>query len=299
MTDPGDRIRASFRGRLLKDEPMARHTSLRVGGAADFFAVPADRTDLLQLITALDELNLPREIIGGGYNLLVRDGGVRGVVISLAQLNFMAATGSGAIHAEAGGRTIDLARLAEAYSLAGLEFLSGIPGTVGGAVRMNAGAHGGEIFDGLDSLDILEQGAIRHYRKNSLDYGYRHLQLDSHKIIIAATFQLTAGNREEIAAAMNDCLQKRRTTQRVRYPNAGSFFKNPHGHSAWRLIDEAGLRGLTIGGAQVSEVHANFLVNRGSATAADFITLAAVVRDRVYKRSSIILEEEVRIMGEA
>jgi UDP-N-acetylmuramate dehydrogenase len=163
---------------------------------------------------------------------------------------------------------------------------------------MNAGAQDSEIFDHLVSLEILDVDGLQTYDKKTLDYGYRCLQLDPNKIIIAANFQLFAGSRETIASAMNACLQKRRKTQRVRFPNAGSFFKNPSGQAAWRLIDEAGIRGMTVGGAQISEVHTNFLVNRGGAKAADFIRLAAIIKEKVFDTSGVQLEEEVRITGE-
>jgi UDP-N-acetylmuramate dehydrogenase len=291
-------IRSSFKGELIDQEPLSRHTALRVGGPADMYAIPRDRTDLLLLLNVLNGRQLPWFIIGGGYNLLIRDGGFRGVAISLKKLNYMEATSSGTIHAEAGGRNIDLSRLAEAHNLTGLEFLAGIPGSVGGAVRMNAGAHGGEIFDHILSVDMLADGNIQTYDKKTLHFGYRCLQLDADKIIISATFQLAAAARELISAAMDSCLQKRQESQKVRFPNAGSFFKNPAGHAAWKLIDEAGLRGVTIGGAQVSEVHTNFLVNRGNAAAADFLELAETVKDKVFSTSGIRLQEEVQILGE-
>jgi UDP-N-acetylmuramate dehydrogenase len=291
-------IRSSFKGEVLEQEPLSRHTSLRVGGPADLFAVPQDRADLLELLKTLKEQQLPWLVIGGGYNLLIRDGGFRGVVISLKKLNQMESTGTGTIRAEAGVRNIDLSRLAEAHGLTGLEFLVGIPGTVGGAVIMNAGAHNGEIFDHLTCVDILCDGDIQAYTKESLNFGYRSLQLDPEKIIIAANFQLAAGSQETITSVMDTCLQKRQDAQKVRFPNAGSFFKNPAGQAAWKLIDEAGLRGLTVGGAQISEVHSNFLVNRDNATAADFLQLAACIKERVFKSCAVQLEEEVRILGE-
>ena len=291
-------IRMSFRGEMLENEHLSRHTSLRVGGPADFFAVPQDRADLLQLLKTVEELRIPWWVIGGGYNLLIRDGGLPGVVISLKKMNRMEVAPNGAIQAEAGVRNIDLSRLAEAHGLTGLEFLVGIPGTTGGAVRMNAGAHGGEVFDHITSLDILVGGEIRQYNKNSLEYGYRCLHLDPNKIIIAANFQLAVGTPERISAAMDACLQQRQEAQKVRFPNAGSFFKNPPGQAAWRLIDEAGLRGLTVGGAQVSEVHTNFLVNRGDATATDFLELAGIIKEKVFKSCAVRLEEEVQVMGE-
>lgn len=291
-------IRRSFSGELLEQEPLSRHTSLRVGGDADLFAVPRDRDDLLQLLKTVQERQIPWFVIGSGYNLLIRDGGLRGIVISLKKLNHMEATGACTITVEAGSRNIDLSRMAEAHGLTGLEFLVGIPGTVGGAVRMNAGAHGGEIFDHISSVDILVDGCIHACTKESLNYGYRSLQLDPDKIIIAATFELAAGSKEAISAAMDSSLLQRQDAQKVRFPTAGSFFKNPAGQAAWRLIDEAGLRGMSVGGAQVSEVHTNFLVNRGNATAADFLELAAVIKEKVFTSSGIQLEEEVQIMGE-
>lgn len=291
-------IRKAFSGELLENEPLSQHTSLRVGGPADLFAVPQDTADLLRLLNAVKEQQVPWVVIGGGYNLLIRDGGFRGVVISLKKLNHMEAANNGKIRVEAGARNIDLSRLAETHGLTGLEFLVGIPGTLGGAVRMNAGAHGAEIFDHITAVEILVEGSVLHYGKNTLNYGYRRLQLDLDKIIIAASFQLAAGTLETITAAMDACLQKRQEAQKVRFPNAGSFFKNPPGQAAWKLIEVAGLRGVAVGGAQVSEVHTNFLVNRGNASAADFLELATIIKEQVFKSCAVLLEEEVRILGE-
>ncbi len=298
MALPFEAIRAAFAGDLREQEPLSRHTSLRVGGPADLFAIPRDCDDLTSLLRILDEHGVPLLVVGGGYNLLVRDGGFRGAVISLEKFQNLAVRPFGEIRAEAGGRNMDLARLAEAHGLSGFEYLVGIPGTVGGALRMNAGAHGGEIFDHLVSLELIGAEGVQLLDKKTMSYGYRRLQLEPNKIIIAANFQLSEGSREEISAAMDSCLQKRRETQLVRYPNAGSYFKNPPGKSAWRLIDEAGLRGQVLGGAQVSEIHTNFLVNRGGATAADILGLASIVKEKVAAQSGIMLEEEVRIVGE-
>jgi UDP-N-acetylmuramate dehydrogenase len=298
MTGLVESIRADFKGELHEQEALSRHTSLRVGGPVDLLAIPRDRQDLLLLVNKLNNQGIPWFVLGGGYNLLVRDGGFRGVAISFKHFNHMQASVSGAVVVESGVRNIDLARLAEAHGLTGLEFLVGIPGTIGGAVRMNAGAHGGEIFDLLTSVDLLVDGNIQQFCKKSLKYGYRCLQLDTNEIIIAANFQLETGTRDNISAAMDVCLQKRQETQKVRFPNAGSFFKNPPSKPAWKLIDEAGLRGLTVGGAQVSEVHTNFLVNRGNATATDFLGLAQRVKEQVMKSCGVQLEEEVQIMGE-
>jgi UDP-N-acetylmuramate dehydrogenase len=291
-------IQAVFRGELLQQESLALHSALKVGGPADLFAIPRDVSDLQNLVKTVDDQRIPRLVIGGGYNLLVRDGGFRGVAISLEKMHALSFQNDGKIHAEAGVRSIDLARLAEVHGLSGLEFLVGIPGTVGGALRMNAGAHGGEIFDDLVSLEVLGHDGFQVYEKKTLNVSYRSLQLDPNKIIIAANFQLVSARHEIISAAMDASLQKRKDAQKVRFPNVGSFFKNPPGQAAWRLIDEAGLRGMAVGGAQVSEVHTNFLVNRGGATAADFVQLAAMVKEKVFSTSGIRLEEEVRITGE-
>lgn len=285
-----------FRGTLLRDEPLSRHTSLKVGGPADLFAVPEDAVDLQVLLAQLKKQNIPWLIIGGGFNLLVRDGGFRGAVISLKKLNSIEMRGS-LICAEAGATNQSLAIFARDNGLAGLEFLVGIPGSLGGAIRMNAGAHGGEIFDRLVSVDVISGGMRQKREKMSLNYGYRSLQLAPDEFILSAEFFCPVDSRDAIAARMDDCLLKRRTTQQVGLPNAGSFFKNPPGLSAWRLVDEAGLRGAAVGGAQVSEVHSNFLVNRGGATATDFLQLAMLVRERVMRQCGVQLEEEVRIIG--
>ncbi|HYS42916.1 MAG TPA: UDP-N-acetylmuramate dehydrogenase, partial [Geobacteraceae bacterium] len=191
-----------------------------------------------------------------------------------------------------------LVRFAEERRLAGLEFLIGIPGTAGGALSMNAGAHGEAILDRLDTLTTLSGGELGTRTRAELEYGYRFLKLAPGEIIVAATFRLDAGTPAEIEERIERFLAHRRNAQRVGQPNAGSFFKNPEGEQAWRLIDAAGLRGYRVGGAQVSEVHANFLVNRGGATARDFLELAGVIRERVKATAGIELEEEVRIVGE-
>ena len=293
---PGHVTGQSFRGTLLQSEPLSRHTSLKVGGPADLFAVPEDADDLLVLLALLEEQHTPWLIVGGGYNLLVRDGGFRGAIISLKNLNRIELH-DGLIYAEAGAANQALAMFARDNGLAGLEFLVGIPGSLGGAIRMNAGAHGAETFDRVVSVDLISGGVRQKRGKMSLNYGYRSLQLAPDELIISAEFCCPADSREAIEQRIDDCLAKRRATQQVGLPNAGSFFKNPPGRSAWRLIDEAGLRGATIGGAQVSEVHSNFLVNRGGATASDFLQLAGLIKDKVMQKCGVQLEEEVRIVG--
>jgi UDP-N-acetylmuramate dehydrogenase len=295
--DARARLAAALRGELRFDEPMARHTSLKVGGPADFFAVPDDMADLLALMGAVIETGLPYLVVGGGYNLLVRDGGFRGVVISPGRLSGMETLPGSRLRAEAGVTNQMLVGIARKEQLSGLEFLSGIPGTVGGALSMNAGAHGRSVLELVESLTTLQEGKVTVTLKEKLRYGYRRLELKPGEIVLAAVFSLAAGNVGEIEGRIAAYLDQRRSNQQVGYPNAGSFFKNPEGRQAWRLIDEAGLRGYRIGGAQVSEVHSNFLVNRGGATAADFLELAEVIKEKVREQSGIDLEEEVRIVG--
>lgn len=298
MNRPYDEIKKKVRGEVLADEPLALHTSLRVGGAADLFATPADLDDLRELLRLLAETGTPRLVIGGGYNLLVRDGGFRGVAISLANFRRLEQLPGDRIRAGAGVTNGALVRFAEERRLAGLEFLIGIPGTVGGALNMNAGAHGEAILDRLETLTSLCGGEVRNRERGELEYGYRYLRLSPGEIIVETVFRLEAGEPAEMEERIERFLAHRRNAQRVTHPNAGSFFKNPAGEQAWRLIESAGLRGYRIGGAQVSEAHANFLVNRGGATARDFLDLAALIKARVKETSGVLLEEEVRIVGE-
>ncbi|HEY3307712.1 MAG TPA: UDP-N-acetylmuramate dehydrogenase [Desulfuromonadaceae bacterium] len=292
-----EKLKQAFRGELLCNEPLARHISLKVGGPADLFAVPVDKDDLQELLRILEENKTPWFIIGGGYNLLVKDDGFRGAAVSLKNLNRLELSGQ-EIYAEAGASNQALAYFARDNNLSGLEFLAGIPGSVGGALCMNAGAHGVEIFDLVSVVEMFNNGKTVKYLKNTLNYGYRRLQVSSNEFIIAANFRLTKASRDTITAGMENCLLARRQTQTVGFPNAGSFFKNPPGLAAWRLIDESRLRGRSCGGAQVSEVHSNFLVNCGNATADNFLQLAAIIKERVLETSGVRLEEEVKIIGD-
>ena len=291
-------LRERLRGQVLESEPLARHTSLKVGGAADLFAVPADSGDLQALLSILSEREIPHLVIGGGYNLLVRDGGFRGVVISLAELASLELFPSNRLYVEAGVTNRRLVGFCRERGLAGAEFLAGIPGTIGGALAMNAGAHGGAILELVVSLSTLKEGAVVTTERGELHYGYRHLELASGEIILGARLQLTTGEPADIGERIDGYLAHRRQHQNVGYPNAGSFFKNPAGEQAWRLIDQAGLRGYRLGKAQVSEVHTNFLTNTGGATAADFLELARIIKEKVKDQSGLELEEEVRIVGE-
>jgi len=287
-----------IKGELLCDEPMGRHTSLKVGGPADLFATPADTEDLQQLLCWLQSRNIPWLAAGRGYNLLVRDGGIRGAVISLERFNDIALAGEGLIRAGAGAENLEVVRFAQDNGLGGVAFIAGIPGTIGGAIRMNAGAYSQGILERTECISLLRDGAVTEFCLHQLEYGYRHLRLQPGDIILSALFRLEARDPGHTEAEIRRDLELRRTKHNVGHPSAGSFFKNPPGQAAWRLIDAAGMRGERVGGARVSPVHSNFLVNAGGATARDFLALSARVKDAVLAASGIMLEEEVRIIGE-
>jgi UDP-N-acetylmuramate dehydrogenase len=287
-----------IRGQLLLNEPLSRHTSLKVGGPADIFAIPADADDLKSLLRQLSQSKIPWMAIGRGYNLLVKDGGIRGAVISLERLDNISREGETLLCAEAGAENLAVVRFAQSFGLGGIGFIAGIPGTFGGAVRMNAGAYGEGILERMKSITLLRDGAVAELAMERFDFGYRRLTLQPEDIILAARLELVRRSPEETEAEIQKDTALRREKHNVGFPSAGSFFKNPAGQAAWRLIDAAGMRGAQVGGAQVAERHSNFLVNRGGATAADFLSLAGKVKAAVLQQSGISLEEEVRIVGE-
>ena len=277
---------------------MSLHTSLKVGGPADLFAIPEDVEDLKVLLAWLGEQNIPWLTIGRGYNLLVRDKGIRGAVISLERLNRISSAGGALIKAEAGAENLAVVRFAQSRGLGGIGFISGIPGTVGGAIKMNAGAYGEGILERTEQLTLLRSGSIQEFSMEELDYGYRHLKLQDGDIVLAALFRLEDREAHHTEEEIRKDSDLRRSKHNVGYPSAGSFFKNPQGLAAWRLIDAAGMRGARVGGAQSSEVHSNFLINTGGASTRDFLNLAESIINAVYATSGVTLEEEVRIVGE-
>jgi UDP-N-acetylmuramate dehydrogenase len=293
-----DRVVRELRGEARKDEPMAAHTALRVGGPADLFIEPDDLEDLKCAVEILQSEDIPYFVVGGGYNLLVRDGGFRGCAISLRRLDILKPQVGALLEVGAGVSNGMLCRVAAESCLSGVEFLCGIPGSFGGALAMNAGAHGCETLAQVASLVTLRGGEVVKRAGSELEFGYRYLKLEPGEIVVSALLHMVAAERRDIEQRMAGYLVHRGGAQRVSFPSAGSFFKNPPGQQAWRLIDQAGLRGMQVGGAQVSEVHTNFLINRGGATATDFLALAALVKVRVLESSSIVLEEEVRVVGE-
>lgn len=277
---------------------MSRHTSLKVGGPADLYAVPEDEDDLCSLVSQLASAGVPWMAVGRGYNLLVRDGGIRGAVISLEKFRRIENRGQGCIFAGAGADNLDVVRFGQQLGLGGIGFISGIPGSIGGAARMNAGAYGEGILERARCLKLLRDGQVREFCMSEVDFGYRRLSLEPGDILLAVLLQLEVRDSKDTEEEIRRDLELRRTKHNVGFPSAGSFFKNPPGQAAWRLIDAAGLRGAGIGGAGVSELHSNFLINRGGATAADFLALAEAVKSAVFQFSGIRLEEEVRIVGE-
>ncbi|HMA56361.1 MAG TPA: UDP-N-acetylmuramate dehydrogenase [Pseudolabrys sp.] len=285
-----------LRGRLLTNQALAELTWFRVGGPAQAFFMPEDENDLAYFLRNLPA-EIPVTVIGAGSNLIVRDGGVPGIVIRLGR-------GFNEVKVEENRVTVGtamldvmVARAAQAAGIAGLAFLSGIPGTIGGALRMNGGAYGGETKDVfIEARGVDRQGNIRTYSNGEMEFLYRHCGVPDDVIFTTAVLQGRAGVPEEIAAEMATIKKKREKSQ-PRNRTGGSTFKNPPGRSAWKLVDEAGCRGLTIGGAQVSELHSNFLINLGGASAADIETLGETVRERVKTHSGVELEWEIKRIG--
>jgi len=286
-----------LRGRAQADAPLAPLTWFRVGGSADLLVRPADADDLATFLAAIPA-ELPVTIIGAASNLIVRDGGVPGIVIKLGR-GFGRITRNGdALIAGAACLDMTVAEHAAAAALGGLEFLSGIPGTLGGAIAMNAGAYGGETADVLDWAELVTRSGERmRLSAASLALAYRHARLPPDAVVTRARLRGTPGDPATIAGRMDTIRAARETSQPVRARTGGSTFRNPPGMRAWELIDAAGCRGLARGGAQISEKHCNFLINTGGATAADIEGLGEEVRRRVFAMSGVALEWEIRRIG--
>lgn len=295
-----DRIRQQapdLRGRLTADAPLGPTTWFRVGGTAELLFRPADADDLAYFL-ARCPADVPVTVIGVASNLLVRDGGVPGVVIRLGGPFADIRVEGDMIIAGAGALDLNVALTAQQAGLAGLEFLSGIPGTIGGAIRMNGGAYGAELVDVIDSADGVDrQGNHRRWTREELHLTYRHCGVADDVVFTAATLRGRPDDADAVKQRIEAIQQARADSQPVRARTGGSTFANPEGHKAWQLIDQAGCRGLTIGGAQISEKHCNFLLNLGTATAADIESLGEEVRRRVKATSGIDLRWEIRRIG--
>jgi UDP-N-acetylmuramate dehydrogenase len=289
-----------LRGRLMPNQSLAELTWFRVGGPAQALFVPEDEADLAYFLGSLPA-SIPVTVIGLGSNLIVRDGGVPGVVIRLGR-------GFGEVKVEDGGRIragtavpdVKVSRAAQEAALAGLAFFRGIPGAIGGALRMNGGAYGRETKDALiEARGVDRQGRVRVFSNGDMHYTYRHCGAPDEIIFTQALFQGAPGDPREIAAEMEKITESREATQPIKSRTGGSTFKNPPGHKAWQLIDAAGCRGLKVGDAQVSQMHCNFLINLGGATAVDIETLGETVRARVAENSGVELEWEIKRIGVA
>jgi UDP-N-acetylmuramate dehydrogenase len=287
-------------GRLLANEPLAPLTWFRVGGPAQALFMPEDETGLAQVLANLAP-DVPVTVVGLGSNLIVRDGGVPGMVIRLGRgFNAVGVEGDHRIRAGAAVPDVKVARTAQDAGIAGLSFMRGIPGAIGGALRMNGGAYGRETQDVLiEARAVDRRGRVHVLGKADMHYGYRHCGAPEDFIFTSALFQGAPGDPAVIAAEMDSITEAREATQPVKSRTGGSTFKNPPGQKAWQLIDAAGCRGLVVGDAQVSELHCNFLINRGSATAADIETLGETVRRRVRANSGVQLEWEIKRIGVA
>jgi UDP-N-acetylmuramate dehydrogenase len=289
-----------FKGKVLFDVSLSEHTSIRIGGNADVMAFPQDENDLKDIIGFAETKKFPFYVMGAGTNLLVRDGGVRGIVVNLSEgFKDMEWQASGRLASGAGVMLPELAARCAEKGLSGLEFACGIPGTVGGAVAMNAGAYGAEMKDIVEGVEIVTKKAqLQYIPKSEIRFSYRFADLPKGSIVVKAHIALKKGEPQEIRERVRQNKEKRKSTAHIVYPNAGSIFRNPEGHIAGRLIEEAGLKGLKAGDAMISEVHANYIVNTGRAMARDVLSLMAIIRDKVYKEKGIVLEPEIKVIGE-
>jgi len=288
------------RGTLLYDEPMSRHTSWRVGGPADLYFQPADLQDLVDFLKMHRDEGWPVTWIGLGSNTLVRDGGIRGIVVSTHKcLGELSLRDDRTVYAQVGVPCAKLARQTARKALAGAEFFAGIPGTLGGALAMNAGAYGHTTWEVVHQVETVDpQGELHRRRASEFAIGYRSVRSPRQEWFVSAVLALKAGDPEQSLGRIREFLDNRARSQPIQIPNAGSVFTNPPGDHAARLIEAAGLKGTSIGGAQVSEKHANFIVNRGGASAADIEALIEQVIERVKSVHEVLLQPEVRILGD-
>lgn len=286
--------------RVLLDEPMSKHTTFRVGGPADYFVMPKNVQEVQDVVALCHQMGVPYYVVGNGSNLLVSDRGYRGVILQIyKEMNQIQVEGTtvkvqaGALLSKVGSKTLEA-------GLSGFEFAAGIPGTVGGAVVMNAGAYGGEMKNILKSATVLSpEGRVFTLYNGDLELGYRTSVIAKKEyVVLEAEYELQAGEKEAIRARMDELKVQRATKQPLEFPSAGSTFKRPEGYFAGKLIQDAGLRGFQVGGAQVSEKHCGFVINTGDATAADILRLMELVSEKVMQQFGVKLEPEVKMLGE-
>lgn len=281
---------------------MKNYTSFRAGGTAGEMVIPETTEELMEALQEIQRGKRRSIVLGNGSNTLIADQGFDGTVVKLGDAFSAAAIDGDRLIAGGGALMSAVAKAALAADLTGFEFASGIPGSIGGAVFMNAGAYGGEMKDIVESVELVSRDgrSLRTVRGSDMDFAYRHSCLEeSGDVVVSVCLRLQPGVHEEIAAKMKELTQRRNEKQPVQYPSAGSFFKRPEGYFAGKLIQDAGLKGLTVGGAQVSEQHSGFIINRGGATAGDIIDLMHLVQNTVFDQFGVRLEPEVRIIGEA
>lgn len=278
-------------------EPMMKHTTFRIGGPARYFFMPKNTEEIRQLLSYCRKEKKKYMVLGNGSNMLFPDEGYDGIIIYIGgNMSEIRVEGT-SLYAEAGALLSKTAVVAREHGLTGLEFAAGIPGTIGGAMVMNAGAYGGEMKDVVSSVDVLEcDGTVRCYTGEEMKFGYRKSVIDADRIVLGARIKLKPGDRDAIDEEMNRLKEARLAKQPLEYPSAGSTFKRPEGYFAGKLIDDSGLRGYKVGGAMVSEKHCGFVINYDGATAEDVITLIEDVRQKVYEKYQVTLEPEVRIV---
>lgn len=284
---------------VLLDRPLMDYTYTKTGGSADVLAFPKNRAEVKQLVDYCRQHDIPWLVLGNASNLIVKDGGIRGVVIMLTDMTEVTVE-KDIITAEAGAKLIDTTYVALEHSLTGFEFACGIPGSIGGAVFMNAGAYDGQLQDVFESVDVLlADGTFETWKLEQMDFSYRHSAIqDQPAIVLSAQFKLTPGDYEMIQKRMTELTELRQLKQPLEYPSCGSVFKRPVGHFTGKLIQDAGLQGLKWGGAQISMKHAGFIVNIDHATATDYIELIAHIQQVIKEKFDVTLETEVRIIGE-
>lgn len=283
---------------IKQDEPLMHYTYTHTGGPADWLAFPKNVEEVQTLVAYANDHQLPLTVLGNASNLIVRDGGIEGLTLILTRMNKISVTGN-RVTAEAGAAYIETTIAARDHSLTGLEFAAGIPGSIGGAIFMNAGAYGGETKEVVESATVLlPDGTIKRLTNEELDFGYRHSSVqDNHGVVLDATFSLQPGDHDEIAAKMDELNARRAAKQPLDLPSCGSVFKRPTGYFAGKLIHDAGLQGYTAGGAQVSTKHAGFIVNIDHGTASDYVAVIHHVQQTVKEKFGVSLQTEVRIIG--
>lgn len=282
---------------ILEQEPMQKHTTFRIGGAAKYFAMPKNVDEIMTLIRYCQEQELPYCVLGNGSNVLFTDNGYEGMIIRIGSAMSEIRVDGTSVYAQAGAILARVASLAYEAGLTGMEFAAGIPGSIGGAIVMNAGAYGGEMKDIVSYVEVLStDGSFRRYTGDEMEFSYRHSIIDADKIVVGVGLTLEHGDKTAILDRMNELAEARRSKQPLEYPSAGSTFKRPQGYFAAKLIDDSGLRGYRVGGAMISEKHCGFVVNVGQASSADVQAVMQHVQDVVKEKYGVVLEPEVRII---